>query len=410
MSLRAYRLATRMAAPALPFYLGWRARRGKEIAARLGERWGRTDATRPNSPFASGPLANSPLIWVHAASLGEATMMLEVIERIAARGASVLLTTQTVSAALSLAPRLPEGALHQFAPLDMPSAVERFLDHWRPDVALFAESELWPNLLLGLRARGIPAALVNARMNADSRARWERWPEDFARLIASFALILPGDAPTREALMRLTGRVLPEAVSLKRAVRLDPPDPGEVAALRATLGGPAIAVLSLHPEESAPLKTWLDAQGLRAVVVPRYPDRMEDYGLDGLTVLPGFGTTALACAAAQVALVGGSLLPSLRGHTPMEALHLGLPVASGPHVESFAGLYSDWYGTIGTRAEDALVRARQWMSDPGLRARDTRAAKRFAAAQTGVIDTVMDRLSPVLAPILDPLATPDSPL
>ena len=163
--------AARLAAPGLRLMLWTRARRGKEIAARLPERRGIEAAPRPAGR----------LLWLHAASVGETVSLLPVLGELArqAPDVSVLLTTGTVTSAELLAARLPALGLagrvaHRFVPLDVPGWVARFLDHWRPDAAAFVESELWPNLLAACARRRIPLMLINARLSARSFARWRR--------------------------------------------------------------------------------------------------------------------------------------------------------------------------------------------------------------------------------------------
>jgi 3-deoxy-D-manno-octulosonic-acid transferase len=143
-----YRGATKAARPLVLAYLGRRRRSGKEDAQRFSERLGAAALPRPSGP----------LVWVHAASVGESLSVLGLIERILAErpGLSVLITTGTVTAALLVEPQLPQGAFHQYVPVDLPDAVERFLDHWHPDLAIWVESELWPNLVFAAARRDIP--------------------------------------------------------------------------------------------------------------------------------------------------------------------------------------------------------------------------------------------------------------
>ncbi|WP_272911019.1 3-deoxy-D-manno-octulosonic acid transferase, partial [Falsiroseomonas oryziterrae] len=188
----AWRAGATLLAPLLPFHLARRARKGKEIAARLHERRGE-GAERPPGR----------LFWLHAASVGETLSVLPVIEAMAARdpALSFLVTTGTVTSAELLARRLP-GELaprvaHRFAPLDVPAWTARFLDGWRPDAGAFVESELWPNLLAAAAARGVPMALVNARMSPRSFARWRRMPGLARVALGGFRLVLArseGDA------------------------------------------------------------------------------------------------------------------------------------------------------------------------------------------------------------------------
>ena len=113
-------------------------------------------------------------MWFHAASVGEANAVLPVIEQLLKErdDVSVLLTTGTLTSAAMAKRRLPPRALHQFIVLDVPEYVTAFLDHWKPDVAVFAESEIWPNLILDVSRRKVPLALINARMSARSATRW----------------------------------------------------------------------------------------------------------------------------------------------------------------------------------------------------------------------------------------------
>lgn len=164
--LRLYGLAGRAAGPLARWYLDARASQGKEDPARIGERLGRAGLPRPEGP----------LVWLHGASVGESLSALPLIERLreSRPALAILVTTGTVTSARIMAERLPAGVLHQYAPLDLPVAVDRFLGHWRPDLGLILESELWPNLLARARAGGCELVLLNARMSARSARHWAR--------------------------------------------------------------------------------------------------------------------------------------------------------------------------------------------------------------------------------------------
>lgn len=166
LSLGAYRLATRLATPLSGALLSLRLNRAKEDPLRVDERRG----------LASLPRPRGALIWLHGASVGEALSLLPLVDRLTQSGHGALVTTGTVTSARLLAQRLPAGAVHQFAPLDAPGFMRRFFAHWRPDLALIAEFELWPNMILEARRVGVPLVMVNARMSARSCARWRRTP------------------------------------------------------------------------------------------------------------------------------------------------------------------------------------------------------------------------------------------
>ena len=155
-ALALYSLAARALSPLAPALLSARAKAGKEDGTRLGERLG-----RPSRPRPIGAVA-----WLHGVSGGESLSLLSLAERLRAERPDVLVlvTSGTRASADVLTRRLPAGAVHQYSPVDTPGAVRRFLDHWRPDLGVLAESELWPNLILAARRRGVRLALVSARI------------------------------------------------------------------------------------------------------------------------------------------------------------------------------------------------------------------------------------------------------
>ena len=181
--IRAWRVATGIASPLAPLWIRHRASRGKEDAARLGERMGMTQVTRPPGR----------LVWVHGASVGESLSALPLIEKLLQRGCKVLVTSGTVSSAAIMQARLPQGAIHQYVPLDTPRATARFISYWKPELGLFVESDLWPNLILAAAQRGVKLALVNARISERSASGWTRARATAAALLGAFNIVLAQD-------------------------------------------------------------------------------------------------------------------------------------------------------------------------------------------------------------------------
>ena len=175
MSIVAYRALTWIAGPLIQRYLNRRLAAGREDAIRFRERLGEPSARRPSGP----------LIWIHAASVGESLSMLSLIERLRRERPeiAILMTSGTVSSARILMDRLPEDVIHQYIPVDRTVWVKRFLDHWKPDLVLWVESEFWPGVLSEVKARGIPAMLMNARISARSWRGWRRAPWMIKRLL-----------------------------------------------------------------------------------------------------------------------------------------------------------------------------------------------------------------------------------
>jgi len=219
LRLKTYRTLTSLARPVAPLLLRLRERRGKGEPTRRQEWLGCPSAGRP-----PGQLA-----WFHAASADETNSILPLMEALAEARPSLsfLLTTATVTSAKLAAERLGCRAVHQYAPLDVAEYVKSFLDHWKPDLAVFTESEIWPNLILESSARGIPLALINARMTKRTFRRWRRNP-GFARpLLSRFSLVLAQN----EGLVRRFKALGAPSVIATGNLTIDMPAPANVAEL-----------------------------------------------------------------------------------------------------------------------------------------------------------------------------------
>ena len=346
-----------LAKPLLPVYLRRRLACGKEIAARLPERCG-AGAARPAGP----------LLWLHAASVGETLSILPVLDALAARapGLAVLLTTGTVTSLELLEQRLPAAlrgrVLHRFVPLDVPCWVGRFLDGWRPDAAGIVESELWPNLIAAARTRRIPLALVNGRLSERSARRWRHVARLGRELMDAFTLVLAQSTADASRFTALGAGNVRAPGNLKEAAAPLPADPAALAALRAAIGDrPVLLAASTHPGEEAIVLAahrllLAEFPGLLTVLAPRHPNRGPDLaalaagqGLPaarrGLGELPGpatavyvadtLGELGLFYRIASVGLVGGSLVPH-GGQNPLEPARLGCPILLGPWTGNFA--------------------------------------------------------------------------
>lgn len=333
--------------PLLPVYLGRRRARGKEHATRWRERLGVPGAPRPTGR----------LIWLHGASVGESLALLPLIEALRRDWPQVtlLITTGSVTSAALMAERLPPGALHQFVPLDAPGAVDRFLAHWRPDLVIWTESDLWPTILTQLQRRRTPILLVNGRLSDRSFRRWQRVKPIIARLLGCFTDVLargPEDAARFSALGAAKVQV---AGNLKLAAAPLPVDAAGLAAARARLGDrPVLVAASTHPTEEALIAAahralLADFPDLLTIIAPRHPQRGPEIAADlaapcrsqgadipahGLYIADTMGELGLWYRLARVAVIGGSFIPH-GGQNPTEAVRLGCPVIFGPHMDNF---------------------------------------------------------------------------
>jgi 3-deoxy-D-manno-octulosonic-acid transferase len=340
-------VAATAAAPALRLLLRVRLARGKEMQGRLAERRGIDPTARPPGR----------LIWLHAASVGEAVSILPVLPALAEGVSTIVITTGTVTSARLLAQRLDPSlagrVLHRFAPLDVPHWAARFVDHWRPDAAAFIESELWPNLLAACRARGIPTMLINARLSERSLARWRRVPGLARHVLGGFARVQPRSETDAERLRALGCCRLGEPGDLKLAAPPLPVDETELQRLHDLLAGrPIWLAASTHPGEDklilgAHRRLVTDHPGLLTIIVPRHPERGgtisaasyrsrgEDPPEEGVWVADPLGELGLLYRLTGIAFIGRSLLPPGGGQNPLEPAHLGCAIAVGPHTGNF---------------------------------------------------------------------------
>lgn len=418
-ALDLYRAATRLLEPWAPALLRRRAARGKEDLARLDERLGHASVERPAGR----------LIWLHGVSVGETMSLLPLVARLrAARpDAAVLVTSGTVTAAELLARRLPQGAIHQFAPVDAPAAAARFLGHWRPDLAIFVESELWPNLILDAKAGGARLALISARITERSARGWARFPGAARALLRAFDLVLPQDDDTAARLEKL-GRPADGRLNLKYAGDPLPYDPTALAALRHEAGArPLLLAASTHAgEEALVLEAFqaLDAEGRgnpMLVIVPRHPDRGREVaelsreagfntGRAGegdefsascdVYVADRLGELGLWFRLARGAFLGGSLLPGIGGHNPLEAVQVGTPAVSGRHVDNWASVYRDLEAAgaaaLLPSAGDLTGTWEALLDAPPDRAAVERKAAAIRGAREQELDEAMGRLTGLL--------------
>ncbi len=357
IALRLYGWAARGLGLIAPLALRRRLKRGKEDPARWREKLAETAVSRPDGP----------LIWLHAVGLGEVMALRGLIGEISARRHDLhfLITSTARSSAEVVGANLPPRTIHQFLPLDAPRFVRRFLDHWRPGLSVWSEQDLWPNFVREIHARGIPLALVNARMNDRAGKARGRAGRLYADLYTRFALIAAQDEGSARALEALgaPGPVL-RHTSLKVAAPPLAADAAELERLKATLRDrPRWCLASSHPEDEA---VALDVLGkMRGkgdasllIIAPRRIERGAEIaeaakaggltasqrssgaGSEGLDVYIAdtFGEMGLWYRLCDRVLMGGSLGPT-EGHNPWEPARLGAAVLHGPRVANFAADY-----------------------------------------------------------------------
>lgn len=416
LALRLYRLGCGLGSPLASKVLARRLSRGKEHPERLPERLGRASVARPNGP----------LVWVHGASVGEMLAAVSLIKRLREQDFAVLVTSGTVTSAALAEQRLPEGVLHQFVPLDAPRFAQRFLDHWRPGLALFVESDLWPNLICSCAARRIPMIVINGRLSERSFSRWRRVPGVIAALLNCFDLCLAQSPADAERYAKLGAPRVSATGNLKLDLPAPPVDEAALRRLKDIVGKrPAVIAASTHPgEEEAVINAHRRLRAkfptLLSIIVPRHPARGESIGeiakAAGLSValrsrraqpMPDIGVyvadtlgeLGLMYGLAPVAFMGGSLARH-GGQNPIEAVRLGAGIIHGPHVWNFADIYAALDAARGAELvadeESLAARLTAWFADPAARQNSASAAAATVQKLSGALERTWTALDPYL--------------
>lgn len=416
--MRLYKSLMRLSTPLLEAALSKRLRLGKEDPLRCAERRGQPQRAR----------GSAPLVWFHGASVGESLSLLALVERVLRDNPKleVMVTTGTVTSARLMAERLPQGAFHQYIPVDHPVWTENFLDHWRPDLVIWSESEFWPNMLDGIQRRGVPAVLLNARMSEASFRRWKLARASARAVLETFSLCLGQNAAEAARLEELGAKNVRVSANLKYAAAPLPHDPKMLAEMQVIVGArPRLLWASTHLGEEAMagrVHAWLKREfpALLTIVVPRHPARGAEIaqelrgqglkvaqrsrgeipqGENDIYLADTLGELGMFFRLSPLVVMGGSFA-DIGGHNPIEPAQAGCVVFYGPEMYNFLSIREDFArhgAALSAQDEGELERKlASALRDPSSVAPVAAAA----LALTGEKAHVLDELSAALSPWL----------
>lgn len=405
-------------APLIAYYLARRQARGKEDLERFSERLG----------HAAGPRPDGPLIWLHAASVGESLSLLPLIGRL--KGdypkTTLLLTTGTVTSAALMAERLPAEVIHQYVPIDRMEYVRRFLNHWKPDLVLWSESDFWPNFVTETARRDIPLILINGRISPKSFAGWQRFPGLIKSILKSFTLCL-GQTETDTARLQRLGAPITDCVgNLKFAVEPLPVKETELAALAETIGlRPNWFAASTHPGEEDVLwdvhqRLQADRPNLLTVIAPRHPTRGDQITHHlrslGATVAQRsksekittdthiyladtMGEMGLFFRLCKLVFMGKSFVDK-GGQNPLEAAKLKCTILHGPYMWNFQEMkeqLAQCGGAVEVTDGAALSKTlSDLFENPDAASEIAKKAYDYGQSEARVLDALLTKLSPFL--------------
>lgn len=415
--MRNYYLLTSLLSPILPLWLYWRQMIGKEDAKRISERFGKASIARP---------AGS-LLWLHAASVGEANSVLLLIEKIRARfpDLQLLLTTGTVTSAQLMQKRLPKGVIHQYVPIDTPQATQAFIKYWKPDFAFWVESEFWPNLIMAANASQCFMGVINARMSERSFISWQKRPAMIKTLLSCFDVVCAQSGDDAERLTILGAHNVKSLGNLKYDAALLPCDEAELVRLKKTIGDrPIWLAASTHPGEEAQIAEVhhllsISYPKLLTVIVPRHPERGKDI-VNSLKSLPvalrsgketitadtaiyiadTLGELGLFYRLCETVFMGGSLVAH-GGQNPLEPARLACAILTGPHTHNFAAIYQDMEkNRCCLRVANVKSLASELhalLGNPAAAEQMQQRAKQWVEAGGGAADRILSLLTPVFS-------------
>ncbi|GLU28347.1 MULTISPECIES: lipid IV(A) 3-deoxy-D-manno-octulosonic acid transferase [Brucella/Ochrobactrum group] len=418
--LSAYRMLGSAAYPFIGPYISYRAARGKEERGRRGERYGKTSIARPQGP----------VIWAHAASVGESVAMAPLIESIAATGIKVVMTTGTVTSAKLVSDQLGQQVIHQYAPLDLQPAVNNFLNHWKPDLAIGCESEIWPATVLSLGARHIPQVLVNGRLSDRSFAAWQKRPELAEALFEKFAYVIAQSELDGDRFRALGARPVSVSGNLKVDTAPAAADPVALATFQRQIGGRrSWAAISTHDGEeeiAAEVHQMLKVRypHLLTIIVPRHPNRAPEIEamlsakglkvaarsrgdvIDAQTdVLLGdtIGEMGLYLQLTEIAFIGNSLTKE-GGHNPLEPAMMGVAVLTGKNVQNFRESFQRLIKNGGARVvkdRNMLAGAINFLFNNPQHLRNmVNAGANTVADMRGALNRTLSSLEPFIQPLV----------
>lgn len=414
--LTAYRTVGVTATPFLRFFHQRRVRAGKEDPARRGERFG----------IASQPRPAGKLVWIHAASVGEANAVMPVVKAMLDGGLAVVLTTGTLTSAQVVAQVQLEGLIHQFVPYDTLPNMRRFLSHWQPDLAITVESEIWPVMISELKQRGIPLAVINGRMSETSFRNWQRAGNLSKAVFGAVDLVVAQSAEDARRFEALGAGATCNSGNIKFDGQPLSYDAAVVEALQQEIGErPVWLAASTHPGEETQILETHQLLGPRfpdllTIIVPRHPKRgdliaqeVKGFGMSVAKRSRGepittqtqvyladtLGELGVFYKLCPIVFMGGSLVP-IGGHNLLEPAQMHCAILSGGKTTNFAAVYRQFNregGALKVANPAALAEAvERLLTHPDEADALALKAQELVAAGAGALDQTLKALAPIL--------------
>lgn len=413
--LYAYRFLTILLFPAIAVYLLIRRNKGKEDGQRWQERFGKASFPRPSGT----------VVWLHAASVGESVSMLPLIHLLVERykDIHVLVTTGTVTSAAMLNKRLPDRAFHQYVPIDSALCVHSFLRHWRPNIAVWVESELWPNLITQTQKQ-CAIVLLNGRISGKSYNKWRHYKSLSKVVLRCFSLIMPQSEEDARRFEFLGGKNVKYMGNLKFDAPTLPAPSKAMGAMLSMIGERPVwvAASTHHNEEERIAKVHMKLKEeyptLLTIIVPRHVKRGADIvsqveklhlsaalrskeetitDITDIYIADTMGELGIFYRLSPIVFVGGSLIPH-GGQNPLEPARLECAIVLGPYMDNFMEVTKE------LESKEACLRVQDdeelretidsLLKDHTKQEKLANAAKALIEEKSGLLEHVVEQLIP----------------
>lgn len=421
MSLSLYRFLLVLLSPFIFVFFLYRIIIGKEHKQRYKERFG----------YASKPRPKGALIWFHAASIGEVVSVFYLIEKISEKypEINIMVTTGTVTSAKLVENKLSKNIIHQFVPLDLTFSVKKFLDHWRPDFAIWVESEVWPNLVCETAKTGSPLALVNARMSKETLSKWKKHKRFSKKIFESFSVCLAQNETEKNNFNQAGVLNSVNAGNLKFESPTLPADPDDLSSVVKMIGDRKIWLMASsnegEEEIAANCHRILEDKysGLLTIIVPRHPNRakaiakmLHDKNLNFVQRSKGdkvskdtqiylcdtIGELGIFYRVSNIVFIGGSLVER-GGQNPLEPARLHCSLISGDKVFNFTEIYSQMqqeHAVIIVKDEaEFLANLDNLLADNKLQDIYANRALEFVNSKSGIVENYLNQLDKYIKPL-----------
>jgi len=413
-----YKYLTVLISPVLWIWIRYRLIVGKEHSHRIKERFGYPTIVRPNNA----------IIWLHGASVGEVKTLFPLVDRIRNNypDSYILITSATrTSAELIYKKNLP-NTYHQYLPLDIPKAVNSFVDYWKPNMLIITESEIWPNLLTSVKSKNIPIALINGRFSQKSIKSWSLFKNTAQIIFNYFDLIISADINTDNFLRGVIGDKVQHLGNLKSNTSQLEVNKIKYKKLKKQIGNRRVwCAASTHKGEekfiiNAHKKLKSKFPNLMLIMALRHPERAKNVirKIDSMSVarhsceeiitkktdiylIDTIGDMGLAYSLSEITLVCGSLIKGLKGHNPLEPANFSNAILTGNYFNSFHDIYMSMINLKAAAKISSVDKIEkdvsELLSDTNKLKNKQNLAFNFVKRQTSILDTTWYKLRQIIS-------------